>query len=435
MVKYLRVGIVGGGGIFGSHSLAYPENMNAVPVAFIDVYPSRAKKSFDEMLNSHLKPALEYYKEDEPENTAMIDRLEYAVTSLEERGVSDNIWEVLDEVDALDICTPNKFHIPYSMIALEHGKSAMSEKPPARSWWETQKLIEVAKKSKGLYQINENEFFRPLWSAMGEALCAGKIGDIRSVTAQLGHTGPSWGWNSHFFTPLLNGGGCTQDLGVHALGLAMASLGWLKGKPNEKIEVQSVRVKKMEKRNTTRKMTTYIGENSWKNLELEDYAKFIVKLRHPKGYDFKLNLETAWCMPIQGLCKIEGTDGVLSPNVIKGGEQVVEVYDKKGKLLETIHPKIDKYGNRDSHEREVLYFTDIVLNQTGPSVANEETASNLQSMISLAYYSNAFKNGEEASMAELRAWCEKMEREVGSARDVLIDEMVQRLLKPLRADL
>nr|MDO8085786.1 Gfo/Idh/MocA family oxidoreductase [Candidatus Sigynarchaeum springense] len=435
MSKYLRVGVVGGAGIFGSHSLAYPENMNAVPVAFIDVYPSRAKKSFDEMLNSHLKPALEYYKEDEPENKAMIERLEYAVTSLEERGVSDNIWEVLDEVDALDICTPNKFHVPYSIIALEHGKSAMSEKPPARSWWETQKLIEVAKKSKGFYQINENEFFRPLWNAMGEALCAGKIGNIRSVTAQLGHTGPSWGWNSHFFTPLLNGGGCTQDLGVHALGLAMASLGWLKGQPNEKIEVQSVRVKKMEKRNTKRKMTTYIGENTWKNLELEDYAKFIVKLKHPQGYDFKLNLETAWCMPIQGLCKIEGTEGVLSPNVIKGGEQVVEVYDKKGKLLETIHPKIDKYGNRDSHEREVLYFTNIALNKAGPSVANEETASNLESMISLAYYSNAFKNGEEATMAELRAWCEKMEKEVGSARDVLVDEMVQRLLKPLRSDL
>jgi hypothetical protein len=182
-------------------------------------------------------------------------------------------------------------------------------------------------------------------------------------------------------------------------------------------------------------MTTYIGENTWKNLEFEDYAKFVVKLKHPQGYDFKLNLETAWCMPLQGLCKIEGTEGVLSPNVEKGGAQVVEVYDKKGKLLETIRPKIDKYGDRDSHEREVLYFTDVVLNGKGPSMGNEEAASNLQSMISLAYYSNSFKNGEEATMAELRAWCEKLEKQVGSARDVLIDEMVQRLLKPLRADL
>nr|MDO8109067.1 Gfo/Idh/MocA family oxidoreductase [Candidatus Sigynarchaeota archaeon] len=432
MAKYLRVGVVGGGGIFGSHSMAYPENSNAVPVAFIDVYPSRAHKSFDSLLEQHLKPAMEYYKDEEPDNSKEIDRLQYAVTALEERGVSDNIWEILDEVDALDICTPNKFHIPYSIIALEHGKAAMSEKPPARNWWETQKLIDVAKKSKGFYQINENEFFRPLWHAIAENLP--KIGQIRSVTAQLGHLGPSWGWNSHFFTPLLNGGGCTQDLGVHALGIAMASLGWLTGRPNEKIEVVSVKIKKMEKRNQTRKADTYIGQNTWKKLELEDYAKFIVKLNHPQGYEFKLNLETAWCQNLQGFAKIEGTEGVLSPNQV-GTNQFVELYDKKGKLVEKIDPKIDKYGNRDSHEREVLYFTDIVNNKAGPSMANEQTASNLESMISLAYYSNAFKNGEETPIADLRAWCEKMEKEVGSAKDVLIDELVQRLMKPLRADL
>ena len=432
MAKYLKVGIVGGGGIFGSHSMAYPENSNAVPVAFIDVYPSRAHKSYDALLKDHLKPALEYLQDEEPDNSDEIDRLQYGITALEERGVSDNLWEVLDDVDAIDICTPNKFHIPYSIIALEHGKSVMSEKPPARSWWETQKLIEAAKQSKGFYQINENEFFRPLWHALAEGLP--KIGQIRSVTTQLGHLGPSWGWNSHFFTPLLNGGGCTQDLGVHALGLAMASLGWLKGLVNENIELSSAKVKKMEKRNEIRKAETYIGQNTWKKLELEDYTKCTYKLLHPDGYDFKLHLETAWCQQLQGFCKIEGTEGVLSPNQV-GTNQFIEVYDKKGTLLEKITAKNDKYGNRDSHEREVLYFTDIVNQGAGPSMANEETASKLESMITLAYYSNAFKNGEEATMDELRAWCEKMEKEVGGARDVLIDEMVLRLMKPLRADL
>jgi predicted dehydrogenase len=412
--------------------MAYPENKNAVPVAFIDVYPSRANKSYNEILKNHLEPALECAIEDEDQDE--IDRLQYAVDTLTERGVSDSIWEVLDEVDCLDVCTPNKFHIPYSIIALEHGKSAMSEKPPGRSLYEVTKLRDVAQASKGLYQINENEFFRPLWMSFSQALAEGKIGDIKSVSAQLGHLGPSWGWNSHFFTPLLNGGGCTQDLGVHALGIAMTCMGWFTGGPNENIELVSIKVKKMEKRNETRKANTFVGENTWKHIEFEDYAKFVITLRHPDGYVFKVNLETAWSAQLQGYCKIEGRNGMLSPNQEKG-KQVVEVYDLKGKKTETIEPKLDQYGNRDSHEREVLYFTDHANNDLGPSMANETTAYNLQSLITLAYYSNAIKNGEEATPAELVEWMDKMERETGTARDVTNDEIIMRLMKPFRSNL
>lgn len=435
MTKFLKVGIVGGGGIFGSHSMAYPENPNAVPVAFIDVIPSRAKKSYDMILKMHLEPALEYYMEDEPENSAQIDRLQYAVDALKERGVCDNIWDVLDEVDMLDICTPNKFHVPYAMIALQHDVSAMTEKPPARTWWEIEALKEVASKSKGFYQINENEFFRPLWSTMGEALNAGKVGEIKSVTCQLGHNGPSWGYHNHFFDPLMNGGGCTQDLGVHALGLMMASLGWMKGKPLEKLELLSAKVRKMEKRREERTMTTIRGTYEFKKLDFEDYAKIQYKAQHPDGYAFKINLETTWAMPLQGLCTIQGREGLLSPNVVKG-QQVVEVYDMAGKIVETIVPKKDKYGKRDSHEREVLYFTDIVNNGQGPSIANEDTASNLQKLITLAYYANAFgAKKEEVPAAKLEEWCAKMEKECGKACSVTIDEMINQLMKPFRGDI
>lgn len=433
MAKFLKVAVVGGGGIFGSHSMAYPENPNAVPVAFVDVIPSRAKKSYNIILEHHLKPALEYYMEDEPDETETIERLKYGVAALEERGISDNIWEVIDDVDCFDICTPNKFHVPYSMIALHHDKSVMSEKPPARSWWELVKLAEVAKKSKGFYQINENEFFRPLWHAMADALNEGKIGQIRKVTAQLGHGGPSWGYHGHFFDPLYNGGGCTQDLGVHALGIMMCSMGWMHGRPLENLELLKTKVRKMEKRREERKMDTIRGETIFEKLDFEDYAKFQMKFQHPEGYEFKASLETAWSQPIQGLCTIEGKEGILSPNVVKG-QEVVEVYDRQGKIIETIKPKIDKYGRRDSHEREVLYFTDIVNNGMGPSMANEETAKNLQLMISLAYYANAYKKKDWATPAELKAWCEQLEKNVGPS-DVLIDEMVNLLMKPMRSDI
>lgn len=434
MGKYLKVGVVGGGGIFGSHMMAYPENPNAVPVAFIDVIPSRAKKSYDIVLKMHLEPALEYYMEDEPDESEEIDRLQFAVDALKERGVCDNIWEVLDEVDMLDVCTPNKFHVPYALIALQHGKSVMTEKPPARNWWETRLLREVARESKGYYQINENEFFRPLWHAMADAVAAGKIGDIKSVSAQLGHNGPSWGYHNHFFDPVYNGGGCTQDLGVHALGIMMTSLGWLNGRPLQDLELVSVKTRKMEKRKQEREMKTIRGEVTFNKLDFEDYSKFNLKFAHPDGYEFKGRLETAWSQPIQGYCKIEGREGIASPNVIKGRE-VVEIFDKSGEKLETIKPKVDKYGRRDSHEREVLYFTDIVQNGGGPSMANEDVAYNLQQMITLAYYGNAFARKKEVTPQQLEDWCEKIAKRCGRACDVVVDEIVSLLMKPFRQDI
>ncbi|MHA1794212.1 MAG: Gfo/Idh/MocA family protein [Promethearchaeota archaeon] len=434
MGKFLKVAIVGGGGIFGSHSMAYPENPNAVPVAFIDVIPSRAKESYDVILNHHLEPALEYYLEDEPENSAEIDRLQYAIDALKERGVSDNIWEVIDDVDMFDVCTPNKFHVPYAIIALENGKSVMTEKPPARNWWELKVLKEVANRSKGFYQINENEFFRPLWHAIADAVAEGKIGQIKSVSAQLGHGGPTWGFHGHFFDPYYNGGGCTQDLGVHALGIMMASLGWLHGRPLENLVLESVKTRKMEKRRQKRKLKTIRGEMTFNAIDFEDYAKFNLKFQHPDGYTFKGTLETTWAAPLQGYCKIEGTEGIISPNVVRG-QYVAEIYDKKGELIEQVKPKRDKYGNRDSHEREVLYFTDIVNNNQGPSMANEDVAFNLEQMISLAYYGNAFAKKKEVTPAEMEKWANNIAKRCGVAKDAIVDELVSILMKPFRQDL
>ncbi|MHA1369573.1 MAG: Gfo/Idh/MocA family protein [Promethearchaeota archaeon] len=434
MAKFLKVAVIGGGGIFGSHSMAYPENPNAAPVAFIDVIPSRAKKSYDSLLKNHLEPALEYYLEDEPDNSAEIEKLEYAIQALKERGISDSIWDVIDDVDMFDICTPNKYHVPYAMIALQHDKSAMSEKPPARNWWEVKILREVAKKSKGCYQINENEFFRNLWHAMAEAIHDGKIGEIKSVTSQLGHGGPTWGYHGHFFDPIYNGGGCTQDLGVHALGIMMAALGWVKGGHLEDLELLNIKVKKMEKRRQERTMKTIRGEMKFSKIDFEDYAKFKLKFRHPDGYDFRGTLETTWAAPLQGYCKVEGREGIISPNLIKG-QYFVEVFDKSGKLVERIRPKIDKYGSRDTHEREVLYFTDIVNNKKGPSLANEDTAYNLEQMITLAYYGNAFAKKKEVTPKELESWCGNLANRCGRACDVIIDEMVLQLMKPFRSDL
>jgi predicted homoserine dehydrogenase-like protein len=51
-------------------------------------------------------------------------------------------------VEAVWISTPNRFHAPHTIIAVEHGKHVVVEKPMALSLAEAEKMIEAAEKNK-----------------------------------------------------------------------------------------------------------------------------------------------------------------------------------------------------------------------------------------------------------------------------------------------
>ncbi|WP_442752385.1 Gfo/Idh/MocA family protein, partial [Bacillus wiedmannii] len=61
--------------------------------------------------------------------------------------VFETYEEVFKEVDAVCICTPNKFHAEISIAALQAGKHVLCEKPMALTATECEQMIESAKNS------------------------------------------------------------------------------------------------------------------------------------------------------------------------------------------------------------------------------------------------------------------------------------------------
>ncbi|MGC8842411.1 MAG: Gfo/Idh/MocA family protein, partial [bacterium] len=101
--RKLRVGIIGVGGIAQAHMQGYAKLKDKVDlVAFCDTIPERAEKGAKEYGSRNAKVFTDYRE--------MLE---------------------MKDLDAVDICTPNKFHAPQAIDALKAGKHVFCEKPMA----------------------------------------------------------------------------------------------------------------------------------------------------------------------------------------------------------------------------------------------------------------------------------------------------------------
>lgn len=130
----------------------------------------------------------------------------------------DDWRKVIDlDVDAVDICSPNAFHVDQAVAAAEAGKHVLVEKPMACTLDESNDMLEAANDSAIVMHVAHNLRYVPTLVAARDNV--GRVGNIVSVRAAFGHSGPR-GWApdaTWFFEKKLSGGGALIDLGIHAI--------------------------------------------------------------------------------------------------------------------------------------------------------------------------------------------------------------------------
>lgn len=127
-----------------------------------------------------------------------------------------------EDVHGVVIATPSALHAEQSMEALNAGAAVFCQKPLGRTAAETRAVVEAARAADRLLAVDLSYRFTGGMSRIHEALARNKLGRVYAVDLVFHNAyGPDKPW---FYDPVLSGGGCVMDLGVHLVDLALWSL-------------------------------------------------------------------------------------------------------------------------------------------------------------------------------------------------------------------
>ncbi len=195
MSKTLKIGMIGAGGIAGTH-IIYLKKIEGVEVnALCDISEKAAKATAEKY---QIPNVFSNYK----------DLLK------------------LKDLDAVSVCTPNYFHAEPTIAALKAGKHVIVEKPMAMNAKEAQAMVQAADEAKKVLVIGFQIRYSPKAQIIKRAIDDGKIGKVLYARCQaLRRRGiPNWGV---FGQKKLHGGGPMIDIGIHIMEVTH----YLMGKP------------------------------------------------------------------------------------------------------------------------------------------------------------------------------------------------------------
>jgi predicted dehydrogenase len=204
MKKQIRIGLIGTGFMGRTHSNGY----NRVPNFF---------------------PELEY----QPVLKAVCSRnLENVKAFAEQWGYEsvETDWKVLiarDDIDAVDICTPNDTHAEIAMAAAAAGKMILCEKPLSRNLAEGEAMVAAIEKAGTASTVWYNYRRLPAVTLAKQIIESGKLGKIYhyranflqdwTISADL----PQGGTGLWRMDAEAAGSGVTGDLLAHCIDTAM----------------------------------------------------------------------------------------------------------------------------------------------------------------------------------------------------------------------
>lgn len=324
-MKTVKIGIIGNGGICkGAHVPAYLEEPRAEIVAVCDIIKERA----------------EYLKE----------------TYFPDAKVYTDYKELLrdENVESVDICTPNYLHSIIAVEAFKAGKNVFCEKPDAISVEEALKMKNAAEEAGKLLMVMRNNRFVSASKFAKKYIEEGKMGEIYAGRCGWQRRRGIPGKGGWFTTKEQSGGGPLIDLGVHMIDLAI----WLMGNPTP-VAVSGNVFSKFADTDTSDSANSDFGDKKADGtFDVEDLAMGLIRFDNGAV----LQIEFSWASNIneeKRFVELRGTKSGLTWN-----DNDVEFYTEcDGQLLD-----ITPAGKKDTrgHNNNLKHYIDVLLNGDEP---------------------------------------------------------------------
>lgn len=316
----VKIGIVGAGKICqGPHMGAYDKIEEAEIVAICDIN----LKKLDDVSKRYPKARLYTdYKE-------MIDT---------------------EELDAVDICTPNNYHSIVAIYALNKGINVICEKPDAVSTEEALKMKEAAEKSGKTLMVIRNNRYRPSTKFLKQYIAEDKMGEIYAGRCGWIRRRGIPGWGGWFTNKAESGGGPLIDLGVHIIDLAM----YLMGNPKP----------------VTVSGSTYskFPHTSYSKTDVEDLAMGFIRFDNGAC----LQIEFSWASNIENDQMFVELRGTKSGSKMLGIENKFNIYSEECGTLTTLTPALNDYNCMPHHEGNIRHFIDVITGKADPDFVPQQ---------------------------------------------------------------
>ncbi|MFC7062017.1 Gfo/Idh/MocA family protein [Halobacillus seohaensis] len=238
-------------------------------------------------------------------------------------NVFEDYHKLFKVVDAVTICTPNKFHAEIAIAALEAGVHVLCEKPMAITTQECEDMLAAAEKNNRLLSIAYHYRYTPEAKLAKEAILNGEIGDplVTRVQAMRRRKVPGWGV---FTNKDLQGGGSLIDFGCHLLDLAL----WLLDDPKP-VEVMGKTYDRLSK---TPDQVNDWGAFDHETFNVDDHVTSYITFENGLSMQF----ECSWA------ANIKEDHTTLSISGVDGGMDVypVQLYQTKHGAVWNSQPNV-----------------------------------------------------------------------------------------------
>jgi len=218
------------------------------------------------------------------------------------------------DVDAVVVCVPNQFHAPVAVMALEHGKHVLLEKPMGIDLESAKRIVRKQRETGKTVMIAHQMRWEWLAQRVKRQVEQGELGHIYTAKAGWYRRKGIPGWGTWFTRMAESGGGPLIDIGVHMLDLSL----YLMGNPKP-IAVSGATYAEFGPR---KKGIGTWGTPNWNGYyDVEDLATAFIRMEDGRT----LTLEVSWAVHM---------DTNSSPFIhLMGSEGGVAMYGNRGKFL------------------------------------------------------------------------------------------------------
>jgi len=183
-----------------------------------------------------------------------------------------------DDIDVIDIVTPNNTHAEIAIAAAKAGKHIICEKPLALTLEQSLEMLEAVKKAGVVHMICHNYRFAPAVQFAKKLIEQGRLGKIYHIRATFLQ---DWLMDPNF--PLIwrlrkevSGSGTHGDIGAHIIDLAR----FLVGEFSEVVGMMETFIKERPLGDMDINLKGRVEDGKWGEVNVDDASAFLARFEN-----------------------------------------------------------------------------------------------------------------------------------------------------------